>query len=165
MSADRNPAPGGNHLAVTCPLPPGGRITYGTDRISECCSGSCRASPISGHRASPCDRTASRVDTTGPIGFAVGPNDPLLAWSLHHTEASRPNRSRYPCPMRPSWIEVDLDAIESNVREIGRAIQPAAVCAVVKADGYGHGAVPVAEAAIAGGATLLAVALVSEGVN
>ncbi|HZJ47417.1 MAG TPA: alanine racemase [Acidimicrobiia bacterium] len=67
--------------------------------------------------------------------------------------------------MRPSWIEVDLDAIESNVREIGRAIQPAAVCAVVKADGYGHGAVPVAEAAIAGGATLLAVALVSEGVN
>ncbi len=67
--------------------------------------------------------------------------------------------------MRPSWIEVDLDAIESNVREIRRAIHPAGVCAVVKADGYGHGDVPVAEAAIAGGANLLAVALVSEGIR
>ncbi len=67
--------------------------------------------------------------------------------------------------MRPSWIEVDLDAIESNVREIRRAIAPTAVCAVVKADGYGHGAAPVARAAIAGGAPLLAVALVSEGVH
>jgi len=67
--------------------------------------------------------------------------------------------------MRPSWIEVDLDAIELNVRAIRRAVQPAVVCAVVKADGYGHGDVPVAEAAIAGGAPLLAVALVSEGVH
>lgn len=39
------------------------------------------------------------------------------------------------------------------------------MCAVVKADGYGHGAVPVARAALAGGAELLAVALVSEGVE
>lgn len=67
--------------------------------------------------------------------------------------------------MRPSWIEVDLDAIESNVQAIRRAIYPAAVCAVVKADGYGHGDVPVAEAAIAGGAPILAVALVTEGVR
>jgi alanine racemase len=67
--------------------------------------------------------------------------------------------------MRPSWIEVDLDAIESNVRVIRSAVRPAAVCAVVKADGYGHGAVPSAHAAVAGGATWLAVALVSEGVQ
>jgi len=67
--------------------------------------------------------------------------------------------------MRPSWIEVDLDAIESNVRAIRRSIEPAGLCAVVKADGYGHGDVPVAEAAIAGGAVLLAVALVAEGVR
>jgi len=67
--------------------------------------------------------------------------------------------------MRPSWIEVDLDAIESNVREIRREIQPASVCAVVKADGYGHGDVEAAKAAIAGGAEWLAVALVAEGVR
>ena len=42
---------------------------------------------------------------------------------------------------------------------------PAALCAVVKADGYGHGALPVARAALQGGATWLAVALVEEGVS
>ncbi len=67
--------------------------------------------------------------------------------------------------MRPSWIEIDLDAIESNVRAIREAISPTVVCAVVKADGYGHGDVPAAEAALKGGATHLAVALVSEGVR
>ena len=67
--------------------------------------------------------------------------------------------------MRPSWVEVDLDAIAHNVGAIAAAIAPAAVCAVVKADGYGHGDVPVAEAALAGGASLLAVALVEEAVR
>lgn len=67
--------------------------------------------------------------------------------------------------MRPSWIEIDLDAIEHNAREISDLIAPAALCAVVKADAYGHGDVPVAEAAIAGGAAWLAVALVEEGVR
>ena len=41
-------------------------------------------------------------------------------------------------------------------------VDPAELCAVVKADAYGHGDVPVAEAALAGGAEWLAVALVSE---
>ena len=67
--------------------------------------------------------------------------------------------------MRPSWIEIDLDAIEHNAREISEHIAPAALCAVVKADAYGHGDIPVAEAAIAGGASWLAVALVEEGVR
>ena len=65
--------------------------------------------------------------------------------------------------MRPSWVEIDLDAIEANARAIRRAAAPALLCAVVKADGYGHGDVPVAEAAITGGADWLAVALVEEG--
>jgi alanine racemase len=64
--------------------------------------------------------------------------------------------------MRPSWIEVDLDAVESNARAIRSVVDPADFCAVVKADAYGHGDVPVAEAALAGGAEWLAVALVSE---
>jgi alanine racemase len=68
-------------------------------------------------------------------------------------------------PLRPSWVEVDLEAITHNVSEIRGAVAPAAVCAVVKADGYGHGDVPAAEAALEGGAEWLAVALVEEGVR
>jgi alanine racemase len=67
--------------------------------------------------------------------------------------------------VRPSWIEIDLDAIEANARVLSEAIAPAKLCAVVKADGYGHGDVPAAEAALSGGADWLAVALVEEGVR
>ncbi len=67
--------------------------------------------------------------------------------------------------MRPSHVEVDLDAIRDNVAAIKAAVAPAAVCAVVKADGYGHGDVPAAEMAIEGGAEWLAVALVEEGIR
>ena len=67
--------------------------------------------------------------------------------------------------MRPSWVEVNLEAIRNNVRALAGVIAPAKVCAVVKADGYGHGDVPVAEAATEAGATWLAVALLEEGVR
>jgi alanine racemase len=67
--------------------------------------------------------------------------------------------------MRPSWIEIDLAAVEHNVRQIRAEIGPSDLCAVVKADAYGHGDIPVAEAAIRGGATWLAVALIEEGVR
>ena len=67
--------------------------------------------------------------------------------------------------MRPSWIEVDLHAIEHNAVEIARHIAPSRLCAVVKADAYGHGDIPVAEAAVRGGAEFLAVALVEEGIR
>jgi alanine racemase len=67
--------------------------------------------------------------------------------------------------VRPSWIEIDLDAIEHNASVIAAHIAPAELCAVVKADAYGHGDVPVARAAIKGGAGMLAVALVEEGVR
>jgi len=65
--------------------------------------------------------------------------------------------------MRPTWIEIDLGAVRENVAALAAAVAPAKVCAVVKADGYGHGDVPVAEAAREGGAEWLAVALVTEG--
>jgi alanine racemase len=58
---------------------------------------------------------------------------------------------------------VDLGAIEHNVRSIRELVRPAQVCAVVKADGYGHGAIAVGQAALAAGATWLGVALVEEG--
>ncbi|HWS45077.1 MAG TPA: alanine racemase [Acidimicrobiia bacterium] len=66
---------------------------------------------------------------------------------------------------RPVWAEIDLEAVRANVRALRALVSPAAVCAVVKADAYGHGAVPVARAAIDGGAAALAVALVEEGVQ
>jgi alanine racemase len=64
--------------------------------------------------------------------------------------------------LRPAWAEVDLAAVRSNVAEVLRVTGAERLCAVVKADAYGHGAVPVANAAIDGGATWLAVALVEE---
>ncbi len=65
---------------------------------------------------------------------------------------------------RPAWAEIDLDAVRHNAGVLRTLIEPTALCAVVKADGYGHGDLPVARAALEGGATWLAVALVEEGV-
>ncbi|MEZ5179333.1 MAG: alanine racemase [Acidimicrobiales bacterium] len=65
--------------------------------------------------------------------------------------------------MRPVSADIDLSAIRSNVAILRDLVAPARVCAVVKADGYGHGAVATARAALAGGAHLLGVALVAEG--
>ena len=67
--------------------------------------------------------------------------------------------------MRPVWADVDLGAVAANVAALRAVAAPAQLCAVVKADAYGHGAVPVARAALAGGADLLAVALVGEGIQ
>lgn len=58
----------------------------------------------------------------------------------------------------PARAVVDLGAIRSNVRILADHAPTAEVMAVVKADGYGHGLVPVARAAVAGGATWLGVA-------
>ena len=61
-------------------------------------------------------------------------------------------------------ITVDLDAIRRNVEVLGEHAGSAAVMAVVKADGYGHGLVPSARAALSGGATFLGVAQLSEAI-
>jgi alanine racemase len=57
---------------------------------------------------------------------------------------------------------VNLAAIERNVARLAEEAPSAALCAVVKADGYGHGMVPVARAALRGGASWLAVATAQE---
>jgi alanine racemase len=65
-----------------------------------------------------------------------------------------------------TWAEVDLDAIAHNARELKRHIgEKTELMAVVKANGYGHGAVPVAEAALDNGASRLAVHRTLEGVQ
>ena len=64
---------------------------------------------------------------------------------------------------RPTWAQVDLDAIRHNARLLTPST--AELMAVVKADGYGHGDVEVARAAIEAGATWCGVALVEEGLR
>lgn len=67
---------------------------------------------------------------------------------------------------RPTWAEIDLDAIRDNVRAVAGVLSPGTrLMAVVKADGYGHGAVEVARAALEGGAQWLGVATTDEGVQ
>jgi alanine racemase len=66
---------------------------------------------------------------------------------------------------RWAWAEIDLDALDHNVRVIRDVVAPAAVWAVVKADGYGHGASAVAAQALRSGAAGLCVALVQEGIE
>lgn len=63
---------------------------------------------------------------------------------------------------RDTVVRVDLDAVRHNVRTLLPG--SAALMAVVKANGYGHGSVPVAKAALEAGATWLGVALVEEGI-
>jgi alanine racemase len=65
--------------------------------------------------------------------------------------------------VRPTRARVDLDAIRHNIRYFAAVCAPADVCAVVKADGYGHGSIAVSRAALDAGASWLAVALVEEG--
>ncbi|SEV94833.1 alanine racemase [Austwickia chelonae] len=62
----------------------------------------------------------------------------------------------------PARLIIDLDAIEENTRELRRRSGDAHVMAVVKADGYGHGLLPAARSALAGGATWLGTALLGE---
>lgn len=64
--------------------------------------------------------------------------------------------------MRPSLIRVRPAAIEANAARLAALAPGAALCAVVKANGYGHGAVTAAVAARAGGASWLAVATSAE---
>jgi alanine racemase len=76
---------------------------------------------------------------------------------------STPGDQRTVSAWRPSRIEVLPAAVRHNVVRLREVAAGAAVCAVVKADGYGHGAVTAARAALEGGASWLAVALVEEG--
>jgi alanine racemase len=61
-------------------------------------------------------------------------------------------------------VRIDLDAIRDNVATL-RASTAAEVMAVVKGDGYGHGMLPSARAALAGGATWLGVCTLDEGLE
>jgi alanine racemase len=67
--------------------------------------------------------------------------------------------------MRPTWVEVSLPALRRNYRAIQQSIAPrATVCAVVKADAYGHGALKCARALEREGATWFCVTSPEEGI-
>lgn len=68
-------------------------------------------------------------------------------------------------PLRWAWVEIDLDAVTHNMTVLRRAAGTADVWAVVKANAYGHGAVPIATAALQAGAVGLCVALTQEGIE
>ena len=83
-------------------------------------------------------------------GERVGP-DGVIAGDV--AEALARGARAHPMTAR-AIARVDLGAIQANTARMRRELQRAELCAVVKADGYGHGAVPAARAALAGGATL-----------
>ena len=64
-----------------------------------------------------------------------------------------------------AWAEVDVGAIEHNAKTLSELAAPAALCAVVKGWGYGHGILRAATAAVRGRASWLGVALVSEAID
>ena len=65
-----------------------------------------------------------------------------------------------------AWVEIDPTAIESNAAALSRHLSgDSSLMAVVKADGYGHGAETVARAALRGGAVSLGVATLQEGIE
>nr|YP_002049207.1 alanine racemase [Paulinella chromatophora]ACB42997.1 alanine racemase [Paulinella chromatophora] len=69
-------------------------------------------------------------------------------------------------PRQRAWVEINRSAIEFNTRVLHKLIAPTSqLMAVVKADGYGHGALNAAESAQAGGASSYGVATLQEGVQ
>src|SRR5439155_22210477 len=76
--------------------------------------------------------------------------------------ADRERRDRRTARMHRSELTVDLGALRRNVSRLLRALDGAELWAVVKADGYGHGAVDVSRAALDAGAAALCVATAEE---
>jgi alanine racemase len=66
---------------------------------------------------------------------------------------------------RPAWAEISRSALRHNAAVMRELLGDTAVCAVVKANGYGHGAVLAAETLATSGAAGLAVAILDEGVE
>jgi alanine racemase len=68
--------------------------------------------------------------------------------------------------LRPAWAEINLEAVARNIATLRKLVEPDALfMAVVKADGYGHGAIPVSRTALKSGADRLGVALVEEAIE
>lgn len=67
--------------------------------------------------------------------------------------------------LRPVWAEVDLDVLANNMREIKRVSNSEEIIAIIKADGYGHGAVDIAPVLLENGANRFGVAVITEAIE
>ena len=65
--------------------------------------------------------------------------------------------------IRPAWVEVNLNNFDYNIKQIKAKAAGRELIGVIKADAYGHGAVPCARIMLSSGADMLAVATVGEG--
>ena len=65
--------------------------------------------------------------------------------------------------MRPTWVEIDLNAVKTNLETVKRIVgQDVSILAIVKADAYGHGAVTVSKTLLENGVDILGVATLEE---
>lgn len=70
------------------------------------------------------------------------------------------------CPPRPTWAEIDLQALKHNLVQLRSfCAKEQGLLAVVKADAYGHGAVPISRALVEEGISYLGVATLEEGLE
>jgi alanine racemase len=67
--------------------------------------------------------------------------------------------------LRPVWAEIDLDILANNMREIRRISNSEEIIAIIKADGYGHGAVDIAPVLLENGANRFGVAVITEAIE
>ena len=68
--------------------------------------------------------------------------------------------------LRPVWAEINLDNLAHNIKEVKRLTKPdTIITAVIKADGYGHGAVQIGKTLLENGADRFAVATLSEAIQ
>jgi alanine racemase len=68
--------------------------------------------------------------------------------------------------LRPVWAEINLDNLAHNMREVKRVVKDGTmITAVIKADGYGHGAVQIGKTLLENGADRFAVATLSEAIQ
>jgi len=67
-------------------------------------------------------------------------------------------------PARPTWVEIDLEAVANNVRLLAQIAAPAKIMTILKADAYGHGMVKVARTVLNNGASWVGVATLGEAV-
>ena len=91
--------------------------------------------------------------------------DPIQAPSVLPRQNLGWQQVRLQRPDRPTWVEIDLEAVAHNVRRLVEIVGPGVeVMAVLKADGYGHGAIKVARTALNNGAQWLGVACLGEAI-
>ena len=107
----------------------------------------------------PAQPIPGRPESAGPIPAQTGPAQPIPRQPIE----TRLREAGLPALPRTAWLEVSLDALAHNVRTLRSLLDPGVrLAAVVKADAYGHGLLPVARAFATAGADQLCVATLDE---